>query len=149
MPRQSTVCMISISFTFVCCNGGSSADTNPIERTNQERKPSPCDVDRDHGGKERGNRRAARLVPETSEYPIERSDPNDVVKIEDPERHSRECISNGLVGCHMEDVLRQHSEEFIQKKKQIIVLTSAGKPVYCYGRNEEDLTSTVYFRVLN
>ncbi|KAK8810338.1 hypothetical protein WA538_002912 [Blastocystis sp. DL] len=67
--------------------------------------------------------------------------PRRAMKIEDPERHSRECISNGLVGCHMEDVLRQHSEEFIQKKKQIIVLTSAGKPVYCYGRNEEDLTS--------
>ena len=69
------------------------------------------------------------------------------MKIEDPERHSKECISNGLVGCHMEDMLREHSEEFIQKKKQIIVLTSAGKPVYCYGRNEEDLTSTVFLRV--
>lgn len=65
-------------------------------------------------------------------------------KIVDPERVSREFISNGLTGCHMEDVLQEKASQFIQKGRQIIILTAAGKPVYCYGRDEDDLSSMCF-----
>ena len=50
-------------------------------------------------------------------------------------------ISNGLVGYHVEDVLEEHLSSFVSAKKQVIVLTLAGKPVYSYGRKEDDLPS--------
>ena len=41
----------------------------------------------------------------------------------------------------MDEILQQKSDQFIQKGRQIIILTAAGKPVYCYGRDEDDLSS--------
>lgn len=64
-----------------------------------------------------------------------------IEKIADPERKSMDFISNGLVGCHVEDVLEEHLSSFVNSKKQVIVLTLAGKPVYSYGRKEDDLPS--------
>lgn len=64
-------------------------------------------------------------------------------KIADPERRSVEFVSNGLTGCHVEDVLEEHLSSFVNSKKQVIILTLAGKPVYSYGRNEDDLPSLV------
>lgn len=61
------------------------------------------------------------------------------MKIEDPERISREFIPNMLAGSHLDDVLENHIDTFISGKKQLIILTAAGKPVYSYGREEEDL----------
>ena len=65
----------------------------------------------------------------------------DIEKIQDPERSPREFVTNGLTGCHMDEILQQKSDQFIQKGRQIIILTAAGKPVYCYGREEDDLSS--------
>ena len=48
-------------------------------------------------------------------------------------------ISNGLVGCHVEDVLEEHLSSYVSAKKQVIYLTLAGKPVYSYVRKEDDL----------
>lgn len=39
----------------------------------------------------------------------------------------------------MEEVLQEKAKQFINTKKQIIILTPAGKPVYSYGYNEDDL----------
>ena len=61
------------------------------------------------------------------------------MKIADPERRSQEFVSNGLIGCHMEEVLQEKAKQFINTKKQIISITPAGKPVYSYGYNEDDL----------
>ena len=61
------------------------------------------------------------------------------MKIADPEGRSQEFVSNGLIGCHMEEVLQEKAKQFINTKKQIIILTPAGKPVYSYGYNEDDL----------
>ena len=65
----------------------------------------------------------------------------DIEKIQDPERSTVEFVSNGLTGCHMDEILQQKSDQFIQKGRQIIILTAAGKPVYCYGREDDDLSS--------
>ncbi|KAK8791248.1 hypothetical protein WA171_002196, partial [Blastocystis sp. BT1] len=65
--------------------------------------------------------------------------PSRAMKIADPERRSQEFVSNGLIGCHMEEVLQEKAKQFINTKKQIIILTPAGKPVYSYGYNEDDL----------
>ena len=65
----------------------------------------------------------------------------DVEKIQDPERSPIEFVTNGLTGCHMDEILQEKSDQFIQKGRQIIILTAAGKPVYCYGRAEDDLSS--------
>ena len=61
------------------------------------------------------------------------------MKLKDPERLSRENLSNKLTVSHMDDLLEENIESFISKHKQLIILTSAGKPVYSYGREEEDL----------
>lgn len=61
------------------------------------------------------------------------------MKIADPERVSVEVISNVLTGCHMEEVLEENAGNFMIEKKQLIILTEAGKPVYAYGRDESDL----------
>ena len=50
-----------------------------------------------------------------------------------------EVISNVLTGCHMEEVLEENAGNFMIEKKQLIILTEAGKPVYAYGRDESDL----------
>lgn len=70
------------------------------------------------------------------------------MKIADPERRSSEFVSNGLIGCHMEDVLQEKAKLFINEKKQIIILTPAGKPVYYYGQNEDNLPSRQSFCLL-
>lgn len=66
------------------------------------------------------------------------------MKIEDPERVSHECVSNMLTGCHLDDALEENKSSFINGKKQLIILTAAGKPVYSYGRDEEDLASIIH-----
>lgn len=66
------------------------------------------------------------------------------MKIQDPERLSRERISNVLSASHLDDVLEENINSFISGKKQLIILTSAGKPVYSYGREEEDLARIAF-----
>ena len=58
-----------------------------------------------------------------------------------------EVISNVLTGCHMEEVLEENAGNFMIEKKQLIILTEAGKPVYAYGRDESDLARTLVFAV--
>lgn len=70
-----------------------------------------------------------------------------LVKIADPERPSMEVISNVLTGCHMEEVLEENAGNFMIEKKQLIILTEAGKPVYAYGRDESDLARMSVFAV--
>ena len=62
------------------------------------------------------------------------------MKIADPERRSVEFVSNGLAGCHMEELLEENVKDFTIPKKQVIILTAAGKPVYSYGRDESDIS---------
>ena len=69
------------------------------------------------------------------------------MKIADPERVSVEVISNVLTGCHMEEVLEENAGNFMIEKKQLIILTEAGKPVYAYGRDESDLARTLVLAV--
>ena len=70
---------------------------------------------------------------------------NRIVKIQDPERISREFVSNAMSGSHSDDVLDQNIDSYLTHKKQLIILTAAGKPVYSYGRDEEDLARLFLF----
>ena len=66
------------------------------------------------------------------------------MKLKDPERLSRESLSNKLTVSHMDDLLEENIDSFTTTHKQLIILTSAGKPVYSYGREEEDLARFLF-----
>ena len=46
-----------------------------------------------------------------------------------------------MMGCLMEELLNEHINTFVCHEKQLLILSSAGKPIYSYGEKEVDVAS--------